>query len=189
MTSDAIEAKREDMVLLEEAKEQVRRVCERLALLHYAFAKTLVDELGDDKGRQMTMNAIKRYSKIVGERVREKVKAQALDNSLENYKEDLPLYGMHDGRETVYVDGERRTRVTGCAMAKVWRELKAEELGRIYCYVDPGKYMAYNPSFKLIHYKALPDGDEYCEMAVKPTTEQDREEFAARDADLSRLDR
>ena len=42
---------------------------------------------------------------------------------------------------------------------------------------------------KLIHYKALPDGDEYCELGVVPTTEKDREEFAAKDSDLKSIDR
>ena len=77
MTDDASATKSEDVVPLEEATEQVRRVCERLGLLHYAFAKTLVDEMGDDRGRQVAMNAIKLYSRVIGERAREKARAQA----------------------------------------------------------------------------------------------------------------
>jgi len=102
--------------------------------------------------------------------------------------EDLPMYGMHERTEVLNVEGQRRTRAYGCVMGKVWRELGAGDLGRIYCYVDPAKYMAYNPDFKLIHYKALPDGDEYCELGVVPTTEKDREEFAAKDSDLKSID-
>lgn len=178
-----------EMVPLEQAKEQVRRVCVRLGLLHYAFAKALIDELGDDKARQLAMNAIKLYATMIGRGVREKVEAKGLDNSPENYGEDLPEFGMHEHRETAFVDGEKRTRVYGCVMGRVWRELGADKLGRIYCYVDPAKYMTYNPSFKLIHHKALPDGDDCCELAVKPTTERDRQEFAAKDTDLASLDR
>jgi len=180
--------KKEDMVTLAEAKEQVRRVCTRLGLLHYAFAKTLVDELGDDKGKQVAMNAIKLYGKIIGGKVAERVTATGLDKSPQNYAEDLPLYGMHEGTEVRDVQGQRRTRAYGCVMNNVWRELGAGELGRIYCYVDPAKYMAYNPGFKSIHYKALPDGDEYCELGVVPTTKKDREEFAAKDSDLKSID-
>lgn len=182
-------AKKQSMVQLEDAKDQVRKVCARLALLHYAFAKTLFDELGGEKGKQLTMNAIKLYSRTIGENVRERIKSQGLPNSTENYKEDLPLYGMHDGAELVEVDGELRIRAFGCVMGKVWRELDMESLGRIYCYVDPVKYMAYNPDFKLIHCKTMPDGDDYCELAVRPTTDQDKVEFAAKDSDLSSIDR
>jgi len=180
---------KEDMVPLEEAKDQVRKVCVRLALLHYAFTKTLVDELGEEKGKQLSMNAIKLYSGIIGGEVRKRVKAQGLLDSPQNYKEDLPWYGMHDGVELVEVNGEVRIMAFGCVMGKVWREFGLERLGRIYCYVDPAKYMAYNPDFKLIHYKTMPDGDEYCELAVRPTTEQDKIEFAAKDTDLAIIDR
>ena len=189
MTHDASTPMEKETVPLEEAEEQVRKACERLAMLHYAFAKTLVDELGEDRGRQVAMNAIKLYGKLIGEDVRKKVSAQGLDNSPENYSGDLPLYGIHDRTEVVRSDGKERKRVHGCVMGKVWHELGADDLGRIYCYVDPCKYMAYNPAFKLIHHKAMPDGDECCEFTVEPTTEQDKKEFAARDSDLSKLDK
>ena len=48
--------------------------------------------------------------------------------------------------------------------------------------------MAFNPKFKLIHTKALPDGDEYCELVVRPTTEQERKDFADKDKDWSYID-
>jgi hypothetical protein len=191
MTHHDPASKGEKMVTLDEAKEQVRRVCVRLACLHYAFAKTLVDELGDEKGKQMAMNAIKLYSRMIGEEVRDKARAKGLDTSPQNYGEDLPQYGMHEGREVLQVGAQRRTRAFGCVMGKVWRDMgpEAAKLGRIYCCVDPAKYMAYNPNFKLIHYKALPDGDDYCELGVVPTTEADKKAFAAKDTDLSKLDK
>jgi len=179
----------DETVGLDDARAQVRKACERLALLHYAYAKTLVDELGDIRGRQTAMNAIKLYAQLIGDRVRRRVEAEGLEPSPENFKDDLPAYGLQDRVEVVCTDGEARTRVWGCVMGRVWRDLGASDLGRIYCYVDPGKLMAYNPQIKQIHYKALPDGDAFCEMAVTPTTEDDRTEFARRNTDLSKLDR
>jgi len=177
-----------EMVTLEEAKEQVRKVCVRLGLLHLSFAKTLVNELGERKGKELVLKAIKDYSTRIGEQVKANVTARGLDNDPENYEGDLPSYGMHQGTESVEVDGEERTRAYGCVMAKVWNELGEDKLGRLYCYVDPAKYMAFNPNFKLIHLKALPDGDEYCELAVRPTTEQERKDFADKDKDWSYID-
>jgi hypothetical protein len=49
--------------------------------------------------------------------------------------------------------------------------------------------MAFNPSFKLFHTRALPDGDEYCELVVRPTTEQERKDFTDRDKDWLYIDR
>ncbi len=76
----------------------------------------------------------------------------------------------------------------GCVMAKVWKNLGEDELGRLYCYIDPAKYMGFNPKFKLIHIKTLPDGDDYCEIALRPTTDQERKDFTE-DKDWSYIDK
>ena len=62
MTDNESAAKHETTVLLDEAKDQVRKVCTRLALLHYAFTETLVGELGNEKGKQTAMNAMNTVS-------------------------------------------------------------------------------------------------------------------------------
>ena len=181
---------REETVALEEAREQVRRVCVRLGLLHLSFAKTLVEELGEKKGKQLVLKAIKNYGIRIGEEAKASAIAQGLDNSLANMKGDLPSYGMHKrGGEKIEVDGETRRRVYGCVMAEVWNESGEGELGRLYCYVDPAKYMAFNSNFKLFHVRALPGGDEYCELVVRSTTEQERKDFADKDKDWSYIDR
>ncbi len=176
-----------ETVNLDEAKEQVKRVSLRLGLLHLSFARTLVDELGEKKGKEVILKAIKDYGTRIGEKMKAEVMAQGLDNSPANFKGDLPQYGMNDRRETVA--GETSRCIYGCVMGKLWNELGEGELGRLYCLVDPAKYMAYNPNFKLTHSRALPDGDEYCELAVRPTTEQERKDFADKDKDWSYIDR
>ena len=182
-------ATKEKTVTLEEAKEQVRKVCVRLALLHISFAKTLVNELGEKKGEELILKAIKDYGIRIGEEVKAEATAKGLDNSPANFKSDLPLYGMHDSLEMVRVGGEKRRRAYGCVMGQVWNKLGEDELGRLYCYVDPAKYMAFNPNFKLSHVKALPDGDDYCELVVRPTTEQERKDFDDKDKDWSYIDK
>jgi len=179
----------EERVTLEEAEEQVRKVCVRLASLHISYARTLVDELGEEKGKRLILKAIKDYGTRTGEKAKAVAIAQGLDNNPENFKDDLPMYGMHTGREMTEVAGERRSRAYGCVMGEVWNELGEGELGRLYCYVDPAKYMAFNPDFKLIHLKALPDGEKYCELVVRPTTRQERKDFASEDKDWSYIDR
>lgn len=178
----------QETVSLEEAREQVGKVCRRLGLLHLSFAKTLIAELGEEKGRHLVLKAIKDYGTRIGHEVKGKAIAQGLTDSPVNYKEDLPLYGMHERKETVEVDGEERTRMYGCVMGNVWNELGAGELGRLYCYVDPAKYMSFNPNFKLVHTKVLPGGDDCCELALRPTTEQERKDFADKDEDWSYID-
>lgn len=176
-------------VALEEAKEQVRRVCLRLGLLHLSYAETLIEELGEKEGKRLIMKAIKDYGARIGEKVRAQVAAHGLGPDPANYTEDLPLYGMYDNTELVEVNGEKRVRIHGCVMGRLWSELGKSDLGCLYCYVDPAKYMTFNPDFKLVHTKAVTRGDEYCELVVRPTTERDREEFVAKDTDWSQIDK
>lgn len=181
--------KKKKTVALEEAKEQVKRVCFRLGLLHLSYAKALVEELGEKEGKRLVLKAIKDYGARIGEKARANAAAQGLGPDPANYTEDLPLYGMYDETELVEVSAEKRLRVYGCVMGKLWNELYEGEKGCLYCYVDPAKFMAYNPNFKLIHTKAVTRGDDYCELVVRATTKRDREEFAATDTDWSKIDR
>jgi hypothetical protein len=174
-----------DVISLEEAKKQVALASRRLGLLHLAFAEVLVNEMGEEDGKKCVARAIKEYSRKIGNAKRDKASSMGLEPSAETFFEvsDLPSIGMHEGIEEVVVDGERRIRAHGCAMGRVWRELGANELGRIYCYVDPASSMAFDQRCKYVHTKALPDGDEYCELVMRPTTEKDREAFASPDTD------
>jgi len=178
----------EKMVSLEEAKEQVEKVCKRLALLHLAYAKTIINELGDIEGRKLVLKAIKEYGRRIGVNVREKVTQQGKKNLPENYIEDLPFYGMHEKVEEIKIKGQEIKRAYGCVMGKFWRDLSEDKIGRLYCYVDPAKFMAYNDNFALVHKKSIPDGDPYCEFIIKKTTNQEREDFLDDHKDWSYID-
>jgi len=180
----------DDITTLEDAKEQVRKACKRLALLHLSYAKTLVSELGEVQGEQLVMKAIKDYGTKIGEAARAEVEEHGLPNGPANFRDDLPRYGMHQRpAESVEIDGEPRRRVYGCVMGQLWRDLGESELGRLYCYVDPAKFMAFDPAHKMVHTKAIPDGDDYCEFAIRPTTPRERADFASSDADWAYVDR
>ncbi len=180
----------DDITTLEDAKEQVRRACKRLALLHLSYARTLISELGKAQGEKLVLKAIKDYGMKIGETARAEAEAHGLPNAPANFLDDLPRYGMHERpSESVEMDGESRRRVYGCVMGQVWKDLGESELGRLYCYVDPAKFMAFNPAHKMVHTKAMPDGDGFCEFAVRPTTAQERADFASSDVDWAYMDR
>jgi len=177
---------------LAEAAYEVELASRRLALLHLAFAKTLVQEFGPSKGKQLVAKAIKAYGRMIGEQVRKDVLAQGLEPTPENYgvgtSRSLPNIGMHERVEEVEAEGKKRLRAYGCVMARVWNEYGENELGRLYCYVDPAKYMAYNPDYKLAHAKVLPGGDAYCEFCIRPTSAKERADFASEDVDWLYID-
>ena len=178
-----------DMIPIEEAKEQVALACRRLGLLHLAFAEVLMAKLGPEEGKATVNRAIKVYGRLIGERKRERALAEGMDLAPESFRavSDLPGFGMHDRIEELEVEGEKRIRAHGCVMGTVWRDLGKSELGGCYCLVDPASSMAFNPDYKLIQIKALPAGDPYCELVMRPSTEEDRAEFSADDTDWNSI--
>ncbi len=167
---------KENVVTLKEAEKQVEIAGRRIALLHLAYARTLVKEFGEERGRRLILKAIKDYGIRIGEKMK-------------RGEQDLPKYGLHEQIGWVEVEGEKRARVYGCVLAKEWREWEEDSLGRLYCYVDLAKTMTIDPSQKLVHVKAVPDGDDYCELVVRPTTGKERKDFADRNADWEYIDK
>ena len=187
MTSE----KKCDSIPIEQAEKEVKLASRRIALLHLAYARTLENKLGEE-GLSLAASAIKEYGRMIGEEVRDKVLEAGLSPTPENYgsgnSRNLPNIGMHQGVEESEEEGQKRIKAHGCEMAKVWAERNEDKLGRLYCYVDPAKYMAYNPEFKLAHMKALPDGDDYCEFCIARTTEEERRAFESDSADWLFID-
>jgi hypothetical protein len=144
-----------EMVTLEEAETQVKVVTHRLALIHLAYAKTLVETLGWGEGKQLILDAIKRYGEYVAERTKKG-------------HQGLPKYGFWERREG---------KPPLCELGKIMREYGEPELGSMYCLIDPAKTISADPSQKMIHTKCMILGDEYCEFDTVPTTEEELEDF------------
>jgi predicted ArsR family transcriptional regulator len=155
---------------LEEAREAVLAMARRVALLHMAYARTLVDALGEEQGQALVCKAISAYGARIGERTRARVEALGHDNTAEAFALGSDLSPLGFPSERVVVEGEVRTRSHTCVLAEVWREYGEELLGSLYCLVDPAKMQAYNPALTMVHTHKLPNGEPYCEMAVRPIT-------------------
>jgi predicted hydrocarbon binding protein len=187
-------AEKSEAVPINQVVQALQSTSRRIALIHLAYAKAIIEELGEEKGMKLIAKAIKNYGAKIGEKTREEVLKKGLEAIPENFNKGesyaLPIIpGMHDRRERVDVEGVKRNRAYGCVLAEVWKEYGEEKLGRLYCYMDVAKYMAYNPNYKYAHTKAMPDGDEYCEFEVKRTTEEERKDFLAEDKDWFYIDK
>ena len=156
---------KEQTISRKQALKEVVSMIRRTALLHYAYAKILMEEFGEAKGKELIRKAIESYGTEVGNKVKEETMAKGLNLFVENYQEDLPSLGWET--ERVVVDGEPRARVHSCPLADVWREVGAIEIGRLYCYVDQAKFKAYNPNLECVHEKNILQGDPCCELAVR----------------------
>jgi hypothetical protein len=183
-----------EAVPINDVRQALQSTGRRLALIHLEYAKAIVEELGEERGIRVIARAIKNYGSKIGAKTREEVLAKGLEAIPENFGQgetyrvpNIPG-AMHDTREIIEVDGGKGVHSTGCLCAKVWKEEGEEKLGRLYCYMDVAKYMAFNPDYKYVHIKAIPDGDDCCEMGIKPTTEQEREDFFSKDKDWFYID-
>lgn len=162
-----------DVIARDEAVANVRLMARRTALMYYYFAKTLVDELGETEGKRLIAKAIWDYGEHCGKAVRGSVEAMGLAPTLENFGRvpDLPKLGWETATVTL-ANGEERAIATYCPLAAIWKELHAEDLGRMYCRVDQAKYHGYDPAFEFTHTKNVLDGDDCCEFLVRKLTEE-----------------
>lgn len=159
----------EELISLKEAKEEVEVAMTRLALMHLSFSKILVDEFGKEKGRELILKAITEYGSRIGKIIK-------------TGGRDLPKFGVHSGE--VYQNEDGDYIVSGCILAKIFKQYDELDLGSLYCYVDPSKSMAADISEKLIHKTCEACGDDKCTLAVVPSNEEDRKNFNKRSKDL-----
>lgn len=158
------------LVSKETAVKDVISISRRLASLYFHFTLVLSEELGEEKAKEITKKVIKKYGEESGREAREKVQRIGLSLEKENFSRgsDLPSVGW-ESEPIEYPDGKRNVKITYCPFAEYWIEKGAEELGRLYCYVDQAKYSGFNPELQCIHVKNVLDGDQYCEIAVEIT--------------------
>ena len=157
----------EPQVPLSEATQEVEIAVTRLALLHLAFSKTLVEELGERRGKELIIKSICEYGKRIGARTRQGAR-------------DLPKYGVTGKFE----DG----KAYDCVLGRIFREYGEEELGCLYCYVDAAKSMAVDPAKKLVHGSSIACGDEFCSFEWMPTTAKERKDFTDNAPDWQSVD-
>jgi hypothetical protein len=166
--------KQNDQITVQECTGEIKLMARRTALLHYYFSRAIVDRLGEEEGKALIKEAIWAYGRHCGQAVRAGVEDMGLPLTDENFGKvrNLPQYGWEVDSVTL-ADGEVRPIATFCPIAAAFKELgpQAEELGRLYCYVDQAKYEAYNPDMEFIHAKNLLDGDTYCEFLILPAEE------------------
>jgi hypothetical protein len=144
-------------------EQDVWLMAQRAALVYIEMAKAIVAELGEEKGKDVIKQAIWRVGTRCGHLVRDYVLDKGLELDAANYQTapDLPSKGWRKD------DG----KVTFCPLAAVWKVLGQEELGRIYCNIDPAKFNAYNPELWCTHDRNVLDGDECCVIRVHAKTD------------------
>ena len=147
-----------EKISVKDCEEMVRNMGNMFGQLYLQFAKTIMEELGPIKGKELVLKAVRRYGLERGKRIREKVLAADLPLTVENFQKynDLPSLGWK------IQDGE----VLSCSYAEPWIEHEEYQIGSLYCEVDVAKYEGYNPEIKVERLKSILLGDKCCKYRI-----------------------
>lgn len=177
MIKDAVEAYRRQESQ-RRLKEQVKEMAEVIALLHYHLASAVVERFGDE-GRDAIRHGIRQFGLERGRRIREKVLSRGLPPNLENLSAfyDLPLAAAWEATREVTGD-TTESQITRCPFAQVWIEKEAQNLGLLYCEVDPALMEGYNPEIKFCRPESVLEGAERCVLrsTLRSSGSRDRDD-------------
>lgn len=168
-------AQDEEVIPAEEAAEERRALARRIGRLYLAFARVLIDKLGEEEAKPAILEAIRDYSYQCAEAR----KAGLMD---------LPQRGIHEKNEMTEENGEKRLRSWGCGIAQEFRRQDEEKLGSLYCYVDPCSFMFTMPNIKLFHKKMEPLGDDYCEFDLAVVSDEEMKDVTEKGRDYRYVD-
>lgn len=155
-------------ILIEDAKEDVKIMAERLAMLYYYFITNIVDELGEERTEKIVNKVIEDYGLNSGNRTRKRVLELGEELTLANYAlgKDLPSIGWEKERLNLDDEKQKASKIHYCPLAEAWKNLDFEKWGRMYCHVDQAKYKGYDETFECFHDNNLLEGDEFCIVRI-----------------------
>ena len=153
-------ARIEESIPAKEAVEDRRALGRRIGRLYLAFARVLIDRLGEGEAKKAILEAIRDYSYYCAEARKRGVV-------------DLPQRGIHKKTEVVEVDGQKRLRCYGCGIAEEFADQDEEKLGALYCYIDPCSFMLTLPNIKFYHKQMEPLGADCCEFDLAIVSDEE----------------
>lgn len=152
----------------DEWEEDVWLVARRMALLFYHMCQGIISTLGEEHGYRLIKECVWQYGQDCGRLARRVVERSGKPLNIESLASarDLPTRGWR--RQTAKLPcGGVKTKVTFCPLASTWKQLGAEQLGRMYCFVDQAKAQSYNPELECVHESNCLDGDDFCEVVLR----------------------
>ena len=149
--------------MIRTTEDPVTRMAKLLALLHYSMSKEIMVALGEERGQQVILAAIKRFAEARLKSMAEEARERGLDpKSFDTYQKvrDMPGTGWER-------DPNNPQKVIFCPMDSVWAEYGEEgrKLGYLYCSIDHVLYDGFNADLERPSCRAL--GDDCCDFHPK----------------------
>lgn len=126
----------------------------------YYMAQALIDELGEEMGKQIIKETVYKMSKNSGETAKKRYMEQGIENSWENHRaENGPVYAVAWKGGTIENTSDRKViEYSYCPLGAAFMRLgeDAEELGDIYCSVtDDAFWAGFNPMWRVTREKTF----------------------------------
>lgn len=156
------------------AVNEVRKACRQFAMLYFHFAKTLKEEVGQEKAKELVQKAIFELSLDRTDQLRENAEERGLDFSQESFRKvsDLPRLGW-----------DKTLGRNHCPYAETWVKYYEKhpwfkELAPFYCDIIDTTNIE-NFTGKLSHRitRNVLKGDETCDRIYFPSKEVEKGEF------------
>ncbi len=151
----------------QEVGKAVQRMAGFTALLYYHLTKAMIDEYGDD-AKAVIKKAIKEFGLERGQNIAKKVLENGEELTIANLDKyyDMPIsQGWEPSAE--YKEKIKRSTTESCVFAQVWIEKAWQEVGHIYCEVDPAIREGYNTNIEYTPDKNLLMGDSFCSSVTR----------------------
>jgi hypothetical protein len=140
--------------------EPVGTMAKLMAELYYFMAKEMMDNLGEENGKEAILNAITNFGESRAARMKEEAKERGLEINAETYKlvKDMPSTSWKK-------DPNNPDDIIYCPMHDMWEQLQAQDLGVLYCEIDDILYKSFNVDLERPLCKTK--GDSCCRFIVK----------------------
>lgn len=132
------------------------------------MAEALINELGEERGKEVIRETVYRMSKERGESSRVSYEKRGVSNSWENHRaENGPVYSVAwIGGTTENTPDRKVIEYSYCPLGDAFTKMgeKAEELGDIYCeLVDDAFWAGFNPEWPVKREKTF-SRDGFCRL-------------------------
>ncbi len=151
----------------EKAELSGRYITPMPALMGQMFAvlaKTVIDEVGLEKGEAIIKKAVEDFGQTRGKRIAEKVKARGLPLSFKNFLIHMDLDTTTANTSVPDIEGKDLTlTINRCFILDGARDLDLERYFHYYCqWIDRAILFGYNPDLSIEISKVLSGGDDVC---------------------------
>ncbi|MBN2534273.1 MAG: L-2-amino-thiazoline-4-carboxylic acid hydrolase [Spirochaetales bacterium] len=163
-------------------KPALARMALLWARLYYAFAKEITDQLGNDEGKRLLIDCIKKFADIRGKAIAKYVHENNLPYDVESFIKyyDSPWSEIQEACISLFPDEDKNLKpamgTTFCPYLKIWESLPSgKEFALIYCEeFHKAMWASYHEQLRVRQDKIMSRGDDICTFDTYMEGQEDK---------------